>query len=131
MRSINTTAQSAIEFLIITGVIAVFFVMFLIIVAGDVSDLHRKKESLLLKELAIQVQTEINLASKSSEGYYREFRIPLNLEGRAYEINITDARVWARTAQSAISLNVEEIQGDVRKGENTIKKSGGIIYLNQ
>ncbi len=119
------------EFLIIVGFIIAFFAVFMIVILGNFSDLHKKKESLLLKELAIRVQTEINLASKSSEGYSREFRIPLNLEGKAYEINITDSRVYIRTAQNALSLNTEEVRGDVQKGLNTIRKSGGIIYLNQ
>lgn len=129
--SINEKAQSAFELLIIAGAILAFFIFFLIILTGNLSDLNKRKESLLLKELALEVQTEINLASKSSDGYYREFRIPLNLQGKAYEINITDARIWIRTEQNALSLNTEEIQGDVKKGLNTIRKSGGNVYLNQ
>ncbi|GEM_PF-882621 len=122
--------QAAFELLLIGGVITVFLTMFLIVIMGNFSDLTKKKEALLLKELALHVQTEINLASKSSEGYSREFRLPLNLEGKAYEANITDARIYARTAQNAISLNVEDVQGDVKKGINTIRKSNGVVYLN-
>ncbi len=128
---INKKGQTAVEFMIIVGVITAFFLAFLIALTGNLSDLNKKKGSLLLKELAVQVQTEINIASRSSEGYYREFRIPLNLEGKAYEINITDAWVYIRTTQNALSLSVEEVQGDVKKGINTIRKNNGIIYLNQ
>lgn len=119
------------EFIIIVGMIIVFFAVFMLVILGNFSDLNKKKESLRLKELAVQVQTEINLASKSSEGYYREFRIPLNLEGKDYEINITDSGVYVRTPRNALSLHTEEVQGDLKKGVNTIKKINGIVYVNQ
>lgn len=127
----SSRAQSAFELLIIIGVIVVFFTTFLIVMLGDMSDLHKKKESLLIKDIAMQVQTEINLASKSSEGYSREFKIPGTIDGNEYEINITDSRVFVRTSQNSISLNVEECQGDVIKGTNIIRKINGVIYLNQ
>ncbi len=133
LKSVHKTerrGQAAFELLLIGGVIMIFLTIFLIVIMGNFSDLTKKKEALLLKELALQVQTEIHLASKSSEGYSREFTLPLNLGGRAYEANITDARIYARTAQNAISLNVEDVQGDVKKGINTIRKSNGVVYLN-
>lgn len=123
--------QSAFELLLIGGVITVFLTIFLIVIMGNFSDLNKKKDALLLKEFSLKVQTEIHLASKSSEGYSREFRLPLNLEGKSYEANITDGRIYARTAQNAISLNVEDVKGDVKKGINTIRKNDGVVYLNE
>ncbi len=123
--------QSAIELIMIVGVVIVFFIIFMIILIGNLSDSSKKKEELYLKDLALQVQSEIHLASESSDGYIRDFRLPLNLQGRAYMINITDSRVWVRTDLNSISLNVEDVKGDIKKGNNTIRKNQGIVYLNQ
>ena len=129
--SINKKAQSAIEIMIILGAIVVFFALFLAVLAGDFSDSYKRKESLMLKEIALQVQTEVNLASKSSEGYSRTFKLPTSLNGKNYSINITDSRVFVRTQENAITISLETTSGEISKGENTIRKSNGKIYINQ
>lgn len=129
---LNKNAQSAIEFVILVGFILFAFTAFFLTIQGNISDELRERKNLAIKEVALSVQGEINLALEASEGYYREFKIPERIVNQDYEINITDERVYVRTkdGKNAISLPVFNVTGDVQKGTNSIKKESGEIKLN-
>jgi len=66
----NKKAQSAIEFVILVGVVVFFFLTFLFVIEGNIIDQVKDNKNLVTKEIALTVQNEINLASESSDGYY-------------------------------------------------------------
>jgi hypothetical protein len=125
-------SQSAIEFMIILGFILIAFTVFFIVINETMEDKIDERMNLQLKEIARIVQEEIILASKSSDGYKREFNIPTSLNGINYQINVTDGMIYIRTEDldEALSLRATPIIGDVRIGENIIKKQGGQVILN-
>ncbi len=124
--------QTASEFLILAGVVMFFFVAFFIAVNENLSDKLRQKQTNSVKEIAIIVQDEINLAFKSIDGYYREFKIPEDINGIDYDISITEDLVYVITddGRDAIALQSAEVTGQPIKGINIIKKEEGKIYLN-
>ena len=109
-----------------------FFVAFFIAVNENLSDKLRQKQTNSVKEIAIIVQDEINLAFKSIDGYYREFKIPEDINGIDYDISITEDLVYVITddGRDAIALQSAEVTGQPIKGINIIKKEEGKIYLN-
>jgi len=125
-------AQSSIEFVIIVAFILFFFSAFFLIINENIADKLKEKQNLEVKNTALVIQDEINMATKSSEGYTREFKIPEKIRDKDYEVSITEEMVYARTwdNKSAIALPVLNITGDVVKGINRIRKINGMIYLN-
>jgi len=134
---ISKEAQSAIEFMILVGAVLFLFVSFFGAVQGNIGDRIKEKRDITIKEIAINIQNEINLAFNSIEGYSRTFKLPSDINGLDYEIIIVERLVYVKTedGKHAIALSIQKIQGDenpieVNKGENLIKKQDGKIILN-
>jgi len=125
-------SQSAIEFMILMGFLLFSFTVFFLIIQGNMADKLKEREGLSVKSIAITVQDEINLASEASDGYRREFKIPNNINGREYEINATEGVVYIRTLDRkyAMAFPVQNITGEVKKGDNVIEKENGEVKLN-
>lgn len=128
----SNRSQSAIEFVILVGVVIFFFTIFFIVLNESMSEKTIQKQKMNVEDVAIAVQNEINLASESSEGYSRQFKIPDNINGRDYQINITEGLVYLKTSdnKNAMALPVRVVTGQLVKGSNTIKKNESGIFLN-
>ena len=126
-------AQSTAEFLILIGGVVFFFLVFLLAVQVNITDKTRENKNLVLQDIARSVQDEINLATDSSDGYYRNFTVPDKLINSDYQINVQEDFVYVRTTDNkyAIALPVANVTGDVQKGSNIIRKKNGKVFLNQ
>lgn len=124
--------QGAIEFIILVGFIFFIFVAFLLAIRVNISDKTRESVDLEVKEIALIVQDEIALAAESSDGYYRNFELPVRVANRDYEVNVTGGLVFVRTVDGrhALSLSVLNVTGDVQRGNNIIRKVNGSVILN-
>lgn len=125
-------SQTAIEFVILVGFVLFFFTVFSLVIQGNMSDKLREKKNLAIKEIALTVQDEINLALESSDGYSREFKIPKNLNGQNYEITINEQMVYIHTPDNkyAMALPVGNVTGNIQIDINKIRKENGKVYLN-
>ena len=125
-------AQTAIEFVILVGFILFFFTAFFLAIQENMSDKINEKQNLMLKETALAIQDEINLALESGEGYSREFKIPDKIGNRDYEGSLVEDMVYLKTTNEkyAIALPIAKVSGEVVKGTNTIKKENGEIKIN-
>ncbi len=125
-------AQSSIEFFVLVGVVLFFFVTFLLAIQMNIADNVRRKIEISARDITLSVQDEIALATASSDGYVRNFILPNNIEAIDYEINIVESSVYLRMddVNYAIALPVLNVTGDVKKGDNLIRKNSGIVYLN-
>lgn len=125
-------SQSSTEFIIIAGFVLFFFTIFFLAIKGNMSEKIRERQDLAVKEIAITVQDEINLASSSSDGYYREFTVPNKVNGKDYDVNLIDELVYVNTTDGnyAIALPVQNVTGNIKKGNNIIKKEDGEVKLN-
>jgi len=123
-------SQTAAEFLLLAGVIIFFFTIFFIAINESRSEKLSQQQTNLVKETALTLQDEINLAHKSTDGYYREFKLPLDLNGRDYQISISEKLVYVTTddGRDAVAYQTAEVTGQPIKGNNAIKKEGG-YYL--
>lgn len=124
-------SQSAIEFIIIFGVILIFFVLFMGIIKGNQNDKIKENKEIVFQNIVLDVRDEINIAAGASEGYYREFDVPDNVYGEDYEINITeDYDLYLQSESYYVAFKTAEVNGTVKKGINKIKKENGTVYLN-
>jgi hypothetical protein len=125
-------SQTSIEFVILVGFVLFFFTTFFITIHGNMSDKIKEQQTKLVINVASTVQDEINLAFESIDGYYREFAIPDYIASKSYDIDITEGVVYVRTTDNkhAVALPVQNITGQVQKGDNIIRKENGIVKLN-
>ena len=132
-------AQTAIEFVIMISLLLFFFVSMILIINYNLSDKYREKEEAVVKNIAYTIQDEINIASKTTNGYSREFTLPPNALGKDYEANIDyqdPSLVEVKTKRVSIVLplppdiNVNETNAINIPGPNLIKKEQGEICLN-
>jgi hypothetical protein len=126
-------AQSAIEFMILVGFLLVVFVIFLSIVSENLRDKTNERQNLQIKEIALGVKVEVDLATEASDGYVRNFSIPIKIYGEDYDISINDGFVSISTGDGdhALSLSLANVTGEVLKGENIIRKENGVVLLNE
>ena len=132
MEKINKKSQTALEFLVLTGVIFFFFIGYLSFIQIGMSDKIYEKMDSRVKETALTIQNEISLAVESSDGYSREFRLPSDINGIDYSVSIDEALVYVRTddGRHAIALPVKNVTGQIIIGGNIIIKENGIVKLN-
>lgn len=125
-------SQGALEFLGLTMALIFLFVLLFISVNENLGDKIEKKHNLEIQEIAYTIQDEINLASKSSDGYIREFKVPDKVDEKDYSADIIADMVYVKSSdnKNAIALPVPSISGNIVKGDNIIKKQNGVIYLN-
>lgn len=124
--------QSAIEFFVLVIAVLFVFTSLFIAVQYNVSDKTKERANLEVKEIAFTVRDEINLAFSTTDGYERRFTIPQRAANQPYDITIIGGFVYIKTDDErfAIALPVLNVTGDVRVGENLIRKQNGIVYLN-
>lgn len=126
-------AQTAIEFVILVGFLMMAFTLFFLIIQQNMSDKLNDRQNAQIKEIALTVKNEINLAFQSSDGYRREFELVKNPYGGDYNIEIQENIVLVKSADGAhaISFAVQEVSGQILKdGINVIRKENGEVKLN-
>ena len=126
----NKKAQGAIEFVILLAILLIFFVVFFSVIKINVEEKNLEKEKIIVQNIALSIQYEIDLATESSEGYYREFNVPENILGKDYLINLTESRVYVSLGKMGISYKVSKINGSIKKGTNIIKNQNETVVLN-
>lgn len=124
--------QSAIEFVILVMGILLIFVGFLYFIQGKVSETQEEAVTVAVNEIALTIQDEINLAHASANGYSRRFTLPLNLNGREYEVQILENSIYVRTEDDkhAVALPILNVTGDVLIGPNLVYKINSTVFLN-
>ena len=125
-------SQSSIEFIILVGFMLFFFTLFFIAIQSNISSTSESREVTMIKEIALTVQNEINLAYKSSDGYSRKFKLPEKIANQDYTLIIEEEDVYIKTADNkiALALPVIPVTGNINKGENQIRKENDTVYLN-
>ena len=125
-------AQSAVELMILLGFVIFFFIVFVGVIQGRTSDKTYEKKDIIIKDVVKTVQEEITLASQSTDGYYRNFKIPEKIINDEYDITIVNGLVYARTADQrhAVAVFILNVTGEINKTLNTITKQEGVVYLN-
>lgn len=132
----NKKAQVAIEFIILLFM-SVFIILTIMISVKSVSD--KKVSNNVVNELddlGKSLQQEFLLASQLEDGYVREIYIPYQLYAKEYSLNLSTVSstfVYLDLYYEDINLfyGLPSVQGQIKKGHNTISKQNGIITIIQ
>lgn len=131
-------AQTSMEFVILTGFMLIAFLMFYIVIQIQLIEANRDKLDITAKQVETLVINEIKVAESVTDGYYREFYLPTNIQGLDYNIKILSG--VGGTPEIVIKYSNKErvhflsqgyINGssNIAKGWNNITKINGIILI--
>lgn len=125
-------AQSAVEFIILVGIVLVVFLIFMGVIQRNISDEVKNNRDTVAKEIALTIQNELSLASEASDGYFRKFTLPANILGLDYDIILTDTNVFIKTVDEkhAVALPISNVTGNAQAGDNIIKNVNGEVFVN-
>lgn len=125
-------AQSAIEFMVLIGAVMFFFTLFFIAIHDSMSEKIKEQNKIKIEETANQIKQEIDFAFESTDGYQRSFTIPERVNNKEIDVSIIEGAVYLKTLDDkyAVAIPTHNVTGDLAIGLNTIRKQGGIIYLN-
>lgn len=126
-------SQSALEFVILIGVMLFLFTSLTLTFNRNLSQKTQEQRSLEIQNLASSIQNEIDLAASSSTGYQRTFKVPDKILNIEYNISIISNFLYLRTSDNkhAISLPIQNLSGQLQFGDNTLKKNVTGVFLNK
>jgi len=129
----NPKAQSAIELVVLVSAVLFIFLAFLFVFQKTLADKSIEKREAAMHELVLDMQNELNVAAKATDGYRREFQIPEKILGAEYNITLVAGSIYLATLDNthATSLSAQNATGNFVVGAiNVIRKINGTIYLN-
>lgn len=125
-------AQSAIEFILLVGAVLFITLSLVGVFQETMARKNVEKRNFIIQELALQVQNEINIAAKSTDGYMRRFEIPDKVANKEYSIGLYEGYVYLNTSDGkhALAIPTYNATGQLIKGTNTIRKLNSTIFVN-
>lgn len=124
--------QSAIEFMIISGVVIFMFLTYTFFIQSQIADKSYERRALLTQEVAYTIRDEINIALEATDGYERTFRLASTILNVDYNATIYGDLIYVKTldGRHAIAIPIANVSGQPQIGDNKIRKINGVIYLN-
>jgi len=126
----GSRAQISTEFFIFIGLAFLIAIAFEIASVQQINELRVKNEDEAVKDLALKIQREFFIASYVEDGYARTFTIPDQLDRIDYALIERNHTITVQSKNSIYIVSVPDSTGNVTKGANQIKKTGGVIYIN-
>jgi hypothetical protein len=126
----QTNAQVAFEFVVLIAILLTVLIVFTSFVRDNFTEVQSDTDYFKLKDVALSVKAEINLAIALEDGYNRAFFIPLTLDGLEYNITRENGFLMFASTDSEYTVSVPPYNGTVQKGNNFIKKTDGLIEVN-
>jgi hypothetical protein len=122
--------QSSIEFIMLFGSLFLIFILILGILFHYNRMQYRSRDYAELEDLAAAIKREIEIATQVKDGYRRAFNIPNKIGVNNYTLSHTGRDLSLAMGELDYSVVLPEVTGSLTKGENTIAKEGGVVYVN-
>ncbi|MBU1975093.1 MAG: hypothetical protein KKG59_01675 [Nanoarchaeota archaeon] len=133
-RNRNTIkGQASIEFMFLLGFMFVVFIIFFVVIQDKTVDLNDRKDRIALREVNNLIKNEVRTANYFEDGYIREFWIPRLINGKTYDITVSDDGYEVYLEISGIEyidFLDNETAGSLDLGTNTICKKEGKVRFN-
>jgi len=122
-------SQVSIEFSFLVGLAFLVLIIFLASISSKTKDMNRDKEQIMVTDLGYKIQSEVNLAFRAENGYYREFTLPDDLDGVNYSIIVNRTIVIVQGRTEDFLVTVANFTGSIGRGTNKICKNGDAIFI--
>jgi len=125
-------SQFSIEFAILTAFMFLIFVAFTAVITSKVVESKENERLKIAEDIAALAKNEIDLATITSDGYARNFQLPVRISGNSYTVQIIDNRelVVRYLDKEHVSFLQENICGDIYIPNNEIDKKNGVVCAN-
>ena len=94
------------EFVILTGFMLLAFLIFYIVIQSKLVEANKDNVDTSAKQVELLVVNELKLAESVTDGYYREFELPSNVDGLDYTVDIIPG--VSNTPEIVIKYNGKE-----------------------
>ncbi|MEA3431034.1 MAG: hypothetical protein U9R08_07205 [Nanoarchaeota archaeon] len=130
--------QAAVEFAMGLSILMTIFVVFMVVISQRTADQTEENFQYLVETFETFLRSEVDTAISVEDGYERNFTVPYTFSGANYSIETQPDPGARRTfvtldfegVDYVYSINIEhDINGDFKKGLNTIKKRDGEVSL--
>ena len=119
------------EFFILAVLAFLAVILFVVASASEVKEFRDQKEFFLIKDLALKLQKEVNIAASVESGYERDFNLPDKLESTVdYFITTKNRTITINSSKTVFSVAIPRVMGNFTKGSNKIEKINDEIYIN-
>ena len=117
-------SQFSIEFAILMAFMFLVFVVFIGIITSKVAESKENERLKIAEDIAALAKNEIDLAKSASDGYSRNFKLPVKISGNSYTIGIINNRelVVNYIDKEHVSFLQEKVCGDILIPSNEIGK---------
>ena len=124
-------AQSSMEFFVLVGLAFLVVILFVAISANEIREFRDNKEFFLIKDLALKLQKEVDIANSAVLGYERTFTLPERLENNVdYFITIRNNTITVNSTKTVFVVPIVNVTGVFDKGSNKVeKRTDGRIYI--
>lgn len=124
-------AQSSMEFFVLVGLAFLVAILFVAISANEIREFRDTKEFFLIKDLALKLQKEVDIANSAVLGYERTFTLPERLENNVdYFITIRNNTITINSTKTVFVVPIVNVTGVFDKGSNKVeKRTDGRIYI--
>jgi hypothetical protein len=129
-------AQAALEFVVLTSVMFLYFALTTIYVQGQLVEFTHEGKLDTIEYLQQAIVQELALADQMPEGYERTFTLPDSVQGLPYSIEVQeetfpvrDELIITYPEEQAVVFLTQDVTGTLRPGVNTIRKTT-TIQLN-
>ncbi len=125
-------AQTSVEFLLLVAFGTLIFVVFFGVIQDRILATNNEQLNHDLDRLNKLISSEINLASRFSDGYQRDFWLPTSLRGLKYNASIKDNSTLLLQAGGSTNLYFFDfpIYGELHPGDNSLISVFNAVYLN-
>jgi hypothetical protein len=94
------------------------------------TDVEADTDYFRLKDVALSVKSELDLAIALEDGYQRSFFVPLTLDGLEYNITKEADLLMFSSSGAEYTVSTPPYGGAVQKGNNVIRKLDGVVEVN-
>ncbi len=125
-------SQFSIEFAVLIAFMFLIFVAFIGVITSKVAESKENERLRIAEDIATLAKNEIELAKSASDGYARNFELPVKVGGNSYSTEIIDNRELAVNYidKEYVSFLPDKVCGDIFKPVNEIDKDKGVICIN-
>jgi hypothetical protein len=123
-------AQAGMEFVYVMGLVLLISTIIIVVAGSKLGDIQNQARLAQLVDVARSARQEIFIAADVEDGYRREFILEQKIRGRPYNITTSANTLLVSEGELEILYTVPQVTGNFQKGQNTIRREAGELYLN-
>jgi len=126
-------AQAAIEFLTLFSVLLVVLLTISIVTLNSVVTTKKEKEFEIASSICNIISTELEIASKIGDGYWRTLKLPSTIAGKTYNVSVSGYFIEVSWGENHVVCpsSIPSVYGVFVPTTNLIRNVKGEIHVEQ